>query len=172
MFHCLVAARTLSRYFARDSCEMSIGPENHSRLQSLSCRAFVHGLKIFALSYNKGHSHRNDTRASEIIQGRPAPSNIVSFMTDFISPDQKMWSETIVGRCRAWTDEQLETAGVLALVYGKVSIYGLNNQRFADVVASSLKSGDRKNRCCKPHNSQTSCCRMPVTKVRCSRHVY
>ncbi|GJJ15639.1 hypothetical protein Clacol_009917 [Clathrus columnatus] len=31
----------------------------------------------------------------------------------------KMWSEKVVGRCRAWTDEQLETAGVLALVYGK-----------------------------------------------------
>ncbi|KAF8583339.1 hypothetical protein K439DRAFT_1653513 [Ramaria rubella] len=31
----------------------------------------------------------------------------------------KMWSETIIGRCRVWTDEQLETAGVLALVYGK-----------------------------------------------------
>jgi light-regulated signal transduction histidine kinase (bacteriophytochrome) len=33
----------------------------------------------------------------------------------------KVWSETVGGRCRAWTDEQLETAGVLALVYGKVS---------------------------------------------------
>ncbi|KAK0201594.1 hypothetical protein DFS33DRAFT_1348574 [Desarmillaria ectypa] len=31
----------------------------------------------------------------------------------------KMWSETVAGRSRAWTDEQLETAGVLALVYGK-----------------------------------------------------
>ncbi|KAI0293841.1 hypothetical protein B0F90DRAFT_1760492 [Multifurca ochricompacta] len=31
----------------------------------------------------------------------------------------KVWSETVIGRCRAWTDEQLETASVLALVYGK-----------------------------------------------------
>ncbi|KDQ11477.1 hypothetical protein BOTBODRAFT_35351 [Botryobasidium botryosum FD-172 SS1] len=31
----------------------------------------------------------------------------------------KIWSQTITGRCRAWTDEQMETAGVLALVYGK-----------------------------------------------------
>ncbi|KAJ7043873.1 phytochrome-like protein [Mycena alexandri] len=30
-----------------------------------------------------------------------------------------VWSETVAGRCRVWTDEQLETAGVLALVYGK-----------------------------------------------------
>ncbi|KAH9924618.1 uncharacterized protein BXZ73DRAFT_79180 [Epithele typhae] len=31
----------------------------------------------------------------------------------------KTWSETVAGRCRAWSDEHLETAGVLALVYGK-----------------------------------------------------
>lgn len=32
----------------------------------------------------------------------------------------KAWSQIVAGRSRAWTDEQLETAGVLALVYGKV----------------------------------------------------
>ena len=32
----------------------------------------------------------------------------------------KVWSEVVAGRCRAWTDEQMETAGVLSLVYGKV----------------------------------------------------
>lgn len=31
----------------------------------------------------------------------------------------KAWSETIAGKSREWKDEQLETAGVLALVYGK-----------------------------------------------------
>lgn len=31
----------------------------------------------------------------------------------------KKWSETVAGRSRAWSDEHLETAGVLALVYGK-----------------------------------------------------
>ncbi|KAM0747420.1 hypothetical protein T439DRAFT_329151 [Meredithblackwellia eburnea MCA 4105] len=31
----------------------------------------------------------------------------------------KTWSETVVGKCRPWSDEQLETAGVLCLVYGK-----------------------------------------------------
>lgn len=34
----------------------------------------------------------------------------------------KVWRETTTGRSRVWTDEQLETAGVLALVYGKVSL--------------------------------------------------
>ncbi|KIV82878.1 hypothetical protein PV11_04945 [Exophiala sideris] len=31
----------------------------------------------------------------------------------------KAWSETIIGRCRDWTDEEVETASVLCLVYGK-----------------------------------------------------
>ncbi|KAK2459669.1 hypothetical protein APHAL10511_008314 [Amanita phalloides] len=31
----------------------------------------------------------------------------------------RVWSETVVGRCRAWTEQQLETAGVLSLVYCK-----------------------------------------------------
>ena len=31
----------------------------------------------------------------------------------------KMWSETVLGRCKTWTDEQIETAAILCLVYGK-----------------------------------------------------
>ena len=31
----------------------------------------------------------------------------------------KTWSETVVGKCREWTEEQVETAAVLCLVYGK-----------------------------------------------------
>ncbi|KAL8791694.1 MAG: hypothetical protein Q9195_005701 [Heterodermia aff. obscurata] len=31
----------------------------------------------------------------------------------------KTWSETVVGKCRDWTEEQAETAAVLCLVYGK-----------------------------------------------------
>lgn len=31
----------------------------------------------------------------------------------------KTWSETVNGRSRAWSDDQLESAGVLALIYGK-----------------------------------------------------
>ncbi|KAK4046722.1 hypothetical protein OIO90_006453 [Microbotryomycetes sp. JL221] len=31
----------------------------------------------------------------------------------------KTWSETIVGRCRAWKDEELETASSVQVVYGK-----------------------------------------------------
>lgn len=31
----------------------------------------------------------------------------------------KTWNEKVTGRSRAWTDDQLESAGVLALIYGK-----------------------------------------------------
>ena len=40
----------------------------------------------------------------------------------------KIWSETVAGKCRTWTDEQFETAGVLALVYGKVSFPTLQSK--------------------------------------------
>ena len=31
----------------------------------------------------------------------------------------KTWSETVVGKCKDWTEDQIETAAVLCLVYGK-----------------------------------------------------
>lgn len=31
----------------------------------------------------------------------------------------RTWTETVVGKCREWTEEQIETAAVLCLVYGK-----------------------------------------------------
>ena len=60
----------------------------------------------------------------------------------------KAWSETIMGRCRAWTDEQLETAGVLALVYGKVRrvVDHPTRAHFRGLVSSSSKSGANARR--------------------------
>ncbi|KAF2098282.1 hypothetical protein NA57DRAFT_40022 [Rhizodiscina lignyota] len=31
----------------------------------------------------------------------------------------KLWSETVIGKCREWKEEEIETAAVLCLVYGK-----------------------------------------------------
>ncbi|KAG6832020.1 hypothetical protein H0H92_006056 [Tricholoma furcatifolium] len=42
----------------------------------------------------------------------------------------EIWSEVVAGHSRAWTDEQMDTAGVLALVYGKVPV--------ADIVGQDL----------------------------------
>ncbi|KAJ9475771.1 Osmosensing histidine protein kinase SLN1 [Pseudozyma hubeiensis] len=41
----------------------------------------------------------------------------------------KVWSETVEGTCRAWKDEELETASVLCLVYGKfISVWRQREQ--------------------------------------------
>lgn len=66
----------------------------------------------------------------------------------------RAWGETVAGRCRAWTDEQLETAGVLALVYGKVksSEIAVLDQSFTIAYFSSSKCGGRRNRLCRPRS--------------------
>ncbi|KAJ7081401.1 hypothetical protein B0H15DRAFT_913009 [Mycena belliarum] len=53
--------------------------------------------------------------------GNPNTGNKVGSAKTVLEPRTSFatWSETVAGRCRVWTDEQLETAGVLALVYGK-----------------------------------------------------
>ncbi|KAI3484944.1 hypothetical protein L1887_51834 [Cichorium endivia] len=41
----------------------------------------------------------------------------------------KVWSETVEGTCRGWKDEELETASVLCLVYGKfISVWRQREQ--------------------------------------------
>ena len=35
----------------------------------------------------------------------------------------KAWSETVVGKCKSWTDEQQDTPQVLLLIYGKVRAF-------------------------------------------------
>lgn len=78
----------------------------------------------------------------------------------------KVWSETVTGRCRIWTDEQLETAGVLALVYGKVSIDVLwKSASWLYFVRSSSRFGDKKKMHCMSPNSRTYYCQTPATKV-------
>lgn len=50
----------------------------------------------------------------------------------------KIWSETVVGKSRGWSDENLETASVLRLVYGKfIEVW---RQREAAVTSSRLTS--------------------------------
>lgn len=70
----------------------------------------------------------------------------------------KIWSEIVAGQCREWTEEQLETVGVLALVYGKVHGILLSFYMIPTVLSSLLKSGGRKKVPCKPLNLRTCCC--------------
>jgi len=78
----------------------------------------------------------------------------------------KTWSEIVAGRCRAWTDEELETAGVLALVYGKVcfTVAMLRSMKCSPLPSSS-KCGGRSRTHYKRRNSLICCFPMRVMKV-------
>ena len=53
--------------------------------------------------------------------GNPYEKYVKEGTEGYLEPRKsfKTWSETIVGRCRNWTEEEIETAAVLCLVYGK-----------------------------------------------------
>ncbi|KAL8887567.1 MAG: hypothetical protein Q9215_004883 [Flavoplaca cf. flavocitrina] len=53
--------------------------------------------------------------------GNPYEKFIQEGTEGYLEPRKsfKTWSETVVGKCKQWTEEQIETAGVLCLVYGK-----------------------------------------------------
>ena len=53
--------------------------------------------------------------------GNPYEKFIKEGTEGYLEPRKsfKIWKETVVGKCREWTEEQVETAAVLCLVYGK-----------------------------------------------------
>ncbi|KAL8939491.1 MAG: hypothetical protein Q9211_002722 [Gyalolechia sp. 1 TL-2023] len=53
--------------------------------------------------------------------GNPYEKFIKQGTDGYLEPRKsfKTWSETVVGKCKEWTEEQIETAAVLCLVYGK-----------------------------------------------------
>ncbi|XP_014555803.1 hypothetical protein COCVIDRAFT_27376 [Bipolaris victoriae FI3] len=53
--------------------------------------------------------------------GNPYEKYVKEGTEGYLEPRKsfKTWSETVVGRCREWTEEEIETASVLCLVYGK-----------------------------------------------------
>ncbi|KAJ9640513.1 hypothetical protein H2199_006052 [Coniosporium tulheliwenetii] len=53
--------------------------------------------------------------------GNPYEKFIKEGTEGYLEPRKsfKAWSETVVGKCREWTAEEIETAAVLCLVYGK-----------------------------------------------------
>ena len=53
--------------------------------------------------------------------GNPYEKFVKEGTEGFLEPRKsfKTWSETVVGKCKEWTEEQIETAAVLCLVYGK-----------------------------------------------------
>lgn len=53
--------------------------------------------------------------------GNPYEKIIQEGTQDYLEPRKsfQVWHETVVGKCREWSEEQIETAAVLCLVYGK-----------------------------------------------------
>jgi len=56
----------------------------------------------------------------------------------------KTWSETVVGKCREWTEEQVETAAVLCLVYGKFIEVSEHLPCVVNLLIHLARSGGRK----------------------------
>ncbi|KAM3415484.1 Signal transduction histidine-protein kinase BarA [Cercospora zeina] len=53
--------------------------------------------------------------------GNPYEKYIKEGTEGYLEPRKsfRTWSETVVGKCREWSEEEIETAAVLCLVYGK-----------------------------------------------------
>lgn len=53
--------------------------------------------------------------------GNPYEKIIQEGTQNYLEPRKsfQVWHETVVGKCREWSEEQIETAAVLCLVYGK-----------------------------------------------------
>ncbi|KAK3181993.1 hypothetical protein K4F52_006732 [Lecanicillium sp. MT-2017a] len=53
--------------------------------------------------------------------GNPYEKNIRKGTAGYLEPRAsfKQWNETVIGKCREWNEEHVETAAVLCLVYGK-----------------------------------------------------
>ncbi|GAB7349349.1 hypothetical protein MBLNU459_g8481t1 [Dothideomycetes sp. NU459] len=53
--------------------------------------------------------------------GNPYEKYVKEGTEGYLEPRKsfKTWSETVVGKCREWTEEEIETSAVLCLVYGK-----------------------------------------------------
>ncbi|GAP88356.1 putative hsp90-like protein [Rosellinia necatrix] len=53
--------------------------------------------------------------------GNPYEKTIRQGTSDYLEPRSSFqaWRETVLGKCREWSEEQVETAAVLCLIYGK-----------------------------------------------------
>ena len=84
----------------------------------------VAGLLLVPLTVS-GHDFivffRNSQTREVKWAGNPYEKYVKEGTEGYLEPRKsfKTWSETVVGRCREWTEEQIETAAVLCLVYGK-----------------------------------------------------
>lgn len=60
--------------------------------------------------------------------GNPYEKTVRQGTSGYLEPRTsfKTWHETVIGKCRDWNEEQVETAAVLCLVYGKLAVCRLD----------------------------------------------
>ncbi|KIW04419.1 hypothetical protein, variant [Verruconis gallopava] len=86
--------------------------------------SFLAGLLFVPLSAG-GHDFIVFFRKGQLREvkwaGNPYEKVIKEGTEGYLEPRKsfKLWSEMVVGRCKEWTEEEVETAAVLCLVYGK-----------------------------------------------------
>ncbi|KAI2636768.1 hsp90-like protein [Xylaria nigripes] len=109
---------------------------------------FIAGLLYVPLSVS-GHDFIVFFRKSQVREvrwaGNPYEKITKSGTTGCLEPRSsfKAWHETVVGQCREWTEEQVETATVLCLVYGKfINVWrqkeaGLQNTRLTRLLLAN-----------------------------------
>ncbi|KAK6441384.1 hypothetical protein LTR95_002382 [Oleoguttula sp. CCFEE 5521] len=84
----------------------------------------IAGLLLVPLS-SSGHDFIVFFRKGQLKEvkwaGNPYEKFIKEGTEGYLEPRKsfRTWSETVVGKCREWTEEEIETAAVLCLVYGK-----------------------------------------------------
>ncbi|KAI4745305.1 hypothetical protein E4T50_04354 [Aureobasidium sp. EXF-12298] len=84
----------------------------------------IAGLLVVPLS-SGGHDFITFFRRGQLREvkwaGNPYEKFVKEGTEGYLEPRKsfKTWSETVVGKCRDWTEEEIETAAVLCLVYGK-----------------------------------------------------
>ncbi|KAI9871461.1 MAG: Light-sensor Protein kinase, partial [Pleopsidium flavum] len=86
--------------------------------------SFIAGLLLVPLSTG-GNDFIVFFRKGQVREVKWAGNPYEKFMREgtegYLEPRKsfKTWNETVVGKCREWTEDQIETAAVLCLVYGK-----------------------------------------------------
>ena len=81
--------------------------------------------------------------------GNPYDKIIKEGTSNYLEPRKsfKTWHETVIGKCREWSEEQVETSAVLCLVYGKRFLYVPRSASAADGgQANSSRYGDKRRR--------------------------
>lgn len=90
--------------------------------------------------------------------GNPYEKTIRHGTSGYLEPRTsfKTWRETIVGKCREWNEEQVETAAVLCLVYGRHPPGCLKNSLVLTrrPQANSSRSGDKRRLPCRAASSR------------------